>query len=285
MDLDFIKAKLDALQGKNKQTSKFWKPTGDHTIRILPYTHNKKSPFIELKFYYYLQANGTTKTFLAPSVNGNPDPVLEFCGKLRATGTKENWILSKRYEPKLRTYCPILVRGQEDEGVKFWGFGKQVYESILEKISNPDIGTVDDLQEGNDLIVKFTKTPSSGKKYPETKVDFRIKKTPAIDPNKQELIAKIENQVDIMTLFTEPTYEELKREFELYLAEEADPDAAPDVETQNLPDPNDVVPDTHSVSAQTLTSPSAEAANANVNMTPEEMKAKFKSILAASVSK
>ena len=34
-------------------------------------------------------------------------------------------------EPKMRTYVPILVRGAESEGVKFWGFGKQVYTELF----------------------------------------------------------------------------------------------------------------------------------------------------------
>ena len=34
-------------------------------------------------------------------------------------------------EPKMRTYVPVLVRGKESEGVKFWGFGKLVYQELL----------------------------------------------------------------------------------------------------------------------------------------------------------
>ena len=295
MDLDFIKSKLDTLQGKNKQSSKFWKPTdGEHKVRILPYKYNKENPFTELKFYYYRDVNGKTKTLLSPSVNGNPDPVLEFCEKLRATGTKENWVLSKSYEPKLRTYVPLIVRGKEDEGVKFWGFGKMVYEMILEKMSNPDIGDITDVAEGNDLIIKFTKTPPSGKKYSETKVDVRIKKTPAVDPTNQEHLAKIEDQVDIMTLFTEPTYEDLKREFENHINPETEPE--PEAESQASTEPDETTAPastadepatetkaetkaetTVSVDPSTV-SPSAE--KAAVNLSPDEMKAKFKKMFA-----
>jgi hypothetical protein len=297
MDLDFIKSKLDTLQGKNKQSSKFWKPQdGEQKVRILPYKYNKENPFIELKFYYYRDANGKTKTLLSPSVNGNPDPVLEFCEKLRATGTKENWILSKSYEPKLRTYVPVIVRGKEDEGVKFWGFGKMVYEAILEKMSNPDIGDITDLENGNDLIIKFTKTPPSGKKYSETKVDVRIKKTPAVDPTNQEHLAKIEDQVDIMTLFTEPTYDDLKKEFENHINPENEPEPGSEPESQGSTEPDET-----SAPASTATetpepvaeeakkevvasvdpstvSPTAE--KATVNLSPDEMKAKFKKMFA-----
>lgn len=292
MDLDFIKKKLDTLQGKNKQSAKFWKPSdGEQRVRIVPYKYNKENPFIELKFYYYRQPNGTTKTFLSPSVNGNPDPVLEFCEKLRATGTKENWILSKSYEPKLRTYVPVIVRGQEDQGVKFWGFGRQVYEAILEKMSNPDIGDITSLDDGNDLIIKFTKTPPSGKKFPETKVDVRIKKTPVIDPANDVLLAKItDEQADIMTLFTEPSYDELKKEFENHINPENE-EVAPEAETQDVPEATAAdaeaatsdAPASDSVPAEPSVSPSAQ--NATVNMSPDEMKAKFKKMFADAAAK
>lgn len=291
MDLDFIKQKLDTLQGKNKQSSKFWKPTdGTHTVRILPYKFNKENPFIELKFYYYRQGNGTTKTFLSPSINGNADPVLEFCEKLRATGTKENWLLSKSYEPKLRTYVPVLVRGREEEGVKFWGFGKQVYEAILEQMSDPDIGDITDLENGNDLTVTFTKTPPSGKKFPETKVKARVKKTPAVDPTNDALLEKIQDQVDIMTLFTEPSYDELKKEFENHINPENEPETDPESANSSDAPAGDPVESqdpsseatSESAPAATPASPSAEAGK--VNLSPEEMKAKFKKMFADAAS-
>jgi len=50
MDLTFIKNKLDTLQGKNKQSARFWKPSeGEQRIRIIPYKFNRENPFIELK--------------------------------------------------------------------------------------------------------------------------------------------------------------------------------------------------------------------------------------------
>lgn len=297
MDLDFIKQKLDVLQGKNKQNSRFWKPQdGEQKVRIVPYKYNDKTPFVELKFYYFRQPNGTTKTFLSPEVNGNRDPILEFCEKLRLTGTKENWILSKSYEPKLRTYVPVIVRGQEDKGVKFWGFGKQVYESILEKMSNPDIGDITDLVNGNDLIIKFTKNPPGGKKYPETKIDVRIKKTPAVDPADDNLLGKLQDQVDIMTLFTEPSYDELKKEFENHINPDNEPESGPEVEDAEGASPTTSLAEesatTEESSVEPVESPavpvepvvSPTSQNATVNLTPEQIKEKFKKMFSAAAS-
>jgi hypothetical protein len=287
MNLDFIKKKLDTLQGKNKSSTKFWKPPeGESKIRILPYKHNPENPFVELKFYYYRSPNGAAKTYLSPSINGNPDPVLEFCEKLRATGTKENWVLSKSLEPKMRTYVPIIVRGKEEEGVKWWGFGKQVYEAILEKMSNPDIGDITDLESGNDVIVKFTKVPGTGKKFPETKVDVRIKKTPAVDPTNDVLLQKIQEQDNVVELFTEPTYEELKREFENHTNPENDSSSEQDAAETEAANDDTTAPLNEAPTTATTTptapattpesSPSPTAEKAAVNLSPEEMKAKFK---------
>ena len=56
---------------------------------------------------------------------------------------------------KLRTFVPVLVRGQEGEGVKFWGFGKTVYQEILGYITDPDYGDITDPTNGRDLTIEY----------------------------------------------------------------------------------------------------------------------------------
>ena len=121
LDLDAIRKRLSGLQNQTGKQNNLWKPEpGKQTIRIVPYQFNKDNPFIELFFHYGL--NG--KTFLSPVTHGEPDPVVEFAEKLKATGNRDDWQMSRKLEPKMRTYVPVIVRGQESEGVKFWGFGK-----------------------------------------------------------------------------------------------------------------------------------------------------------------
>ena len=55
------------------------------------------------------------------------DPLVEFAKKLRQTDQPENWKLAKKLEPKVRYFAPVIVRGMEDEGVKIWQFGKELY--------------------------------------------------------------------------------------------------------------------------------------------------------------
>jgi hypothetical protein len=117
MDIDAIKSRLNQLQ--NTTTNSFWKPQpGKTQIRIVPYFHNKSNPFSELYFHYSLVKN---KTVLSPLSFGRPDPVQEFADKLKASGNKDEWIQGKRIEPKMRTFAPVIVRGEENEGVKAEG--------------------------------------------------------------------------------------------------------------------------------------------------------------------
>ena len=57
-------------------------------------------------------------------------------------------------EPKLRTFVPVIVRGEEGEGVRFWGFGKTVYQEILGYIADPDYGDITDPTSGRDLTIE-----------------------------------------------------------------------------------------------------------------------------------
>ena len=75
INLDAIRNRLNGLKNSSNRSSNIWKPEpGEHQIRIVPYTHNRENPFIELHFHYNLGK----KSMLSPSSFGRPDPVLEF---------------------------------------------------------------------------------------------------------------------------------------------------------------------------------------------------------------
>ena len=152
MDINAIKSRLNQLQNTSTTASVIWKPQpGKTQIRIVPYTHNKDNPFTELFFHYSLVPN---KTVLSPQSFGRPDPVQQFADKLKSSGDKDEWIQGKRIEPKMRTFAPVIVRGEENEGVKFWGFGKTVYQELLGIIADPDYGDISDPMTGRDIVVE-----------------------------------------------------------------------------------------------------------------------------------
>ncbi len=230
MNYDKIKARLESLKttattSGNKNQDIFWKPQpGKQTVRLLPYVHDRDFPFIELNFYYDFG-----KTFLAPSTFGEPDPIVDFCNELRKTKQKEDWKLSKKLEPKFRTYVAVLVRGQESEGPKFWGFGKQIYQDLLSIIEDPDYGDITDLKSGRDVTIEYIPSQKDGT-YPSTKI--LAKPNVSVATTDVEVIDKIKNIPNITTLFTKPDYDTLKDALQQYLnpatGNDANADAAPD---------------------------------------------------------
>ena len=214
MDINAIKSKLATLQSTTSNKDNFWKPEpGKQVVRIVPYKHNKDNPFIELYFHYNL---GNNKTYMSPASFGRPDPVEEFANKLKSTGNKDEWIQGKRLEPKMRTFVPVVVRGREDEGVKFWGFGKTVYQELLGVIADPDYGDITDPTTGRDVGIERQTPAEAGNQYGKTTVRVKPNQTP-ITENATLLESIFENQSDLTELYTEPTYDDLKEALSNFL--------------------------------------------------------------------
>ena len=214
MDINAIKSRLTTLQATSNTKDNFWKPEpGKQVVRIVPYKHNKDNPFIELFFHYSL---GNNKTYMSPASFGRPDPVAEFADKLKSTGNKDEWIQGKRLEPKMRTFAPVIVRGKESEGVKFWGFGKTVYQELLSVIADPDYGDITEAMAGRDIMIERQTPAEAGNQYGKTTVRVKPNQTP-ITEDKTVLESIMENQSDLTELYTEPTYDELKDVLANYL--------------------------------------------------------------------
>ena len=214
MDINAIKSKLSQLQSTTSTKENFWKPEpGKQVVRVVPYKHNKDNPFIELYFHYNL---GNNKTYLSPVSFGKPDPVSEFADKLKSTGNKDEWIQGKRLEPKMRTFAPVVVRGKESEGVKFWGFGKTVYQELLSVIADPDYGDITDATGGRDIMIERQTPAEAGNQYGKTTVRVKPNQSTITD-DKKVLENVLNSQSDLTELYTEPTYDELKEALQNYL--------------------------------------------------------------------
>lgn len=271
VDLSKLKNRLSSLTSKNNQTQLLWKPkAGEQVIRIVPYKYQPDNPFIELKFHYGIGGkdsggNQVNKTYLSPDTFHRPDPIVEFSNRLKKNGSKEDWRRGKDMEPKMRTFVPVIVRGEEELGVRFWGFGKQVYQDILSFMADPDYGDITDLLNGKDVTVIFTTAEKSGKNFPETTIRVKPKTTPAVDPTNSALVDALKNQVNILDLFPEPTYDELKNAMNAWL----NPGDEPAVDVQEQSQPEVVTAPTPTVSAPTpkatSKSPSATASQANTD--------------------
>ena len=206
MDINAVKKRLAQLQTSTTRSTNLWKPQpGKTQIRILPYKLNTDTPFIELFFHYDLGG----KSFLSPTSFGRPDPIEEFADKLKQSGNREDWRLGKKLEAKLRTFAPVVVRGEESQGTKFWGFGKTVYQELLSLIADPDYGDISDPINGRDVVVEFKTAEETGASFPKTSIRVKPNQTP-ITEDKDLLKKLFENQSNLTELYTEPTYDELK---------------------------------------------------------------------------
>ena len=205
MDLNAIRKRLGQLQTTNNRTSSLWKPQpGKTQIRIVPYAFNKDNPFIELFFHYNLN----NRSYLSPISFGRPDPIEEFAQKLKASGNKEDYQLTKKLEAKMRTFAPVIVRGEESQGVKFWGFGKTVYQELLSIIADPDYGDITDPVNGRDVSVEFISAEESGASFPKTNIRVKPNQTPISDePSVLELVKT--SQKDITEIYQEQSYDDL----------------------------------------------------------------------------
>jgi len=223
IDIDQIKGKLKKLQeesnnnGGNSGGNILWKPDeGEQIVRIVPYKENPSNPFIEM--YTHFNFGGDILT--SPISYGDPDPIYEFGQQLKQQGDEESYNQSKRFEPSMRTYVPVLVRGKEEEGVKYWGFGKQVYEQILGYIADPDWGDITHPKTGRDIKVTYEipegwpKNKSNG--FPKTTILPKPNQKPAYE-DLDKLKEMINNQPEIKKIFKPLSYAELEQKLNAYL--------------------------------------------------------------------
>jgi hypothetical protein len=224
MDLDVIKQRLEALQkptsnNNNNGKSLFWKPSvGKQTVRIVPSKFNKATPFSELYFHY-----GIGKPVMISPINfDEKDPLVEFAKKLRQTDQPENWKLAKKLEPKVRYFAPVIVRGMEDEGVKIWQFGKELYSSFLSMAMDEEVGDFTDVVAGRDIKLTTEGPEMTGTKYNRTVASPSMKQTP-LDADASKVESWLSNQVDPQGVFKQVPYDEMKSNLESWLSPEDAP--------------------------------------------------------------
>ena len=222
MDLNVIKQRLESL---NKQSNNsgggnknlFFKPSvGKQLIRVVPSKYNKANPFTEMMFYYSI---GSKRVIASPQNWGEKDPIMEFAKQLRGTNDKENWRLAKKLDAKVRIFAPIIVRGQESEGVKLWQFGKEVYQEFLNMAADDEIGDFTDIVEGRDIKLTTVGPEVTGTPYNKTSIGPSLKTSPLADT--EDIVKNLlENQADPFKVFKPLPYDEMKSALQEWLSPE-----------------------------------------------------------------
>ena len=62
--------------------------------------------------------------------------------------------------------------------LRFWGFGKTVYQEILGYIADPDYGDITDPTSGRDLTIEYKSAEEAGTTYPTTTIRVKPSETP-----------------------------------------------------------------------------------------------------------
>ena len=205
LDFDAIKRKLDKLSGNTTSRNVMWKPEEGQkcNIRLLSFPDNDGQPFKELMFYYNIPGQ---RGLLAPSQFGKRDPIQELIDKLRAEGTKESYEMAKKLYPKMRVYAPVIVRGEESEGVRIWAFGKNVYQTLLSLMMDEDYGDITDAKTGTDLKLTCTKAP--GQQWATTEI-LPVRKSSKLSDDSKQAKEWIDTIPDINSIFQLKSYDEL----------------------------------------------------------------------------
>ena len=205
IDLAKMRKKYQQLQSKgNGGKDVFWRPNeGEQTLRILPTPDG--DPFKDYWFHYNL---GKNPGFLSPKKNfGENDPLDDFVRQLFNEGTDDSIKMAKSLMARQRFFSPVIVRGEEDKGVRLWGYGKTVYETLLGLVLNPDYGDITDPHEGTDLKIVYGKPP--GAQFPQTKIQPRRKTSVAIeDENLMQEV--LEHEIVWDEIFSRRTPEEVQ---------------------------------------------------------------------------
>ena len=173
INMEKMRAKAAALQNKgNGNKELFWRPQdGETTIRIVPTADG--DPFKEFWFHYNV---GKNHGFLSPKRNfGEDDPLDSFVRNLYNEGTEESIKMAKNLSARQRFFAPVVVRGEEEKGVRVWGFGKTAYAELLNLVLNPDYDDITDTETGTDLVINYGKPP--GAQFPQTSITPRRRPT------------------------------------------------------------------------------------------------------------
>ena len=221
MDLNKIKSRLDNLNqaSKPKQTEKkdytlvYWKPKaeGKYQIRFVPSKINKDNPFQEIFMHY-----GVGKYPIVALTNwGEDDPIVEFSKKLRKSSESENWRLAKQLDPKMRVFAPVIVRGEEDKGVRLFEFSKTIYMELLSIADDEDYGDFTDVAEGFDFVANASKVQDR----PGFALSLRPKpKQTPLSSDASQITTWLENQPILLEERYKYTYDKLKEELQNFIS-------------------------------------------------------------------
>lgn len=238
VDIEAIKRKLQQLNGQKGNSFKdnYWKvkKPGEYMVRVVPWQDTKGQPFKEMWYYKGIgrkSANGygpfpmpTRKQFK------HDDPIQDLIDLLRKEdqegGTDKNKDMLKRLYPKMTAYIPIIVRGEEDKGVRLWPITdlQMLYPKLLGYFVDEQVlqDTTDYTDVNNGFDIKVTVVESkrmfNGKPVLDSSVELARKVSP-LSKDKKQIDAWIAAIPKLEELEPEPSFDDMKKRLEEWLAD------------------------------------------------------------------
>lgn len=211
LDLERLRNKLDRL--KNPSKTKFsrntWRPKKDgeeSVVRLIEYPYGD-DPFVELWFHYGI---GKGPGILCPRIpDGKTCPICEFAESER---DHEH---AKKLWPKQRIFAVTIDRADGKPTPRYWGFGKQVYQKLIESLLNDEYSHYLDVMNGIDMTVITTQP--EGQAYPKTDFTFSRKDSPlaASEADIQEIMNSVK---PIDEVFKQSTTAEIQERLTAWLS-------------------------------------------------------------------
>jgi hypothetical protein len=125
---------------------------GKNRLRMLPAEQGQKSPMKIVK-QHSIEVEGKDFPVRFECLDKNCPACAEE-SRLSRTGNPHDRKRSNAMRAKTRVFAPVVVRGQEEEGVKVWEFGPQIHEQLRKLRKNEDAGgDFTNPYTGFDLIV------------------------------------------------------------------------------------------------------------------------------------
>ena len=219
IDIKKMKAKLAALSNKGDKNN-FWRPEEGKKAAVRIVGTADGDPFKEYWFHYEIGKN----SILCPKKNFQEEcAICNFASKLYKENTEESAKMAKKFLARQRFFSPVVVRGEEKDGVKIWGYGKNVYQDLINLVLNPDYGDIADPDNGTDLTMVASKAP--GAQFPTTKLTPARNASRLCQGTDDECRDLLDSVPDFATLHDRKTSAEVATALDEYLAGDASAEA------------------------------------------------------------
>lgn len=129
-------------------------PEEGEEIRIVPPAIDGMKAYQKLDIHWNV---GASKLVVCPSQYGRPCPICDHVDSIMnnpAMGEDEKEA-AKKMQKRTRHFLPVIIRGKEHEGPKWWGFPKTVLNSISGFFKSKHYGNISDIYQGHDLTITF----------------------------------------------------------------------------------------------------------------------------------